>query len=135
MAPEPCPSTKNQMLVTKATVPSAAMSSSAAIPSPTPLPSTLEGSEQKTEAAQLSRNFKYGYNRLPAIKNAILNKPDSKTLWDLYGQMATNLVSRDCFLFGLCINNFFRGSWRTSFVEWGDTLPLDGTHQEKGGWS
>ena len=128
MAPKPCPSTKNQTLVTKAAVPSAATSSAAAIPSPTSLPLTLEGPEQKTEAAQLSRNFKYGYNRLLAIKNTILNKPNSKMLWDLYGQMATSLASCMCFLFGLCINNFFfRASWRTSFIKWGNTLPLDGT--------
>ena len=96
MAPKPRPSTKNQMLITKAAVPSAAMSPSAAIPSSNLLPLTLEGPEQKTEAVQLSCNFEYSYNRLLAIKNAILNKPDSKMLRDLYGQMATSLVSCKC---------------------------------------
>ena len=99
MAPKPCPSTKNQTLIAKATVLSAAVSSSTAMPSSTLLPSTLMNPEQKTEAIQLCCNFDYGYNWLLSIKNAILNEPDSKTLWDLYSQMATSLVSRNCFFY------------------------------------
>ena len=98
MSPKPCPSTKNQTLIAKAAVLSSApVPSSAAMPLSTLLLSALVTPERKADSVQLFWDFNSGYNQLLAIKNAILNKTNSKMLWDLYGQMATSLVSCHCF--------------------------------------